>query len=368
MDPQIEQLLASTNPNERQRAIRALAKGPANEAVLRQLVAIYKTDPDPDVRQLALAAGKRLKRQGASPSKRTTTTTAAISERRAQRGGASSAQALLEDVVGMVVMGDYDNARDSARRAYEHDPSIIENDRNLKIIASAFEMPVREALAELGVGVGGRKPKRKRGKEKDELTFLDGLVYLLLYGAYTIVPFLILIGIMLFVDPNLADVLETATARNVLFVTGVQGLLLASLIVITFYFVLNFVLHIVATLVFSGDGSLPALLRELNLPMLVYSLLTFVPIIIFLLTPNAIQALNTGVVPNDASAALLAVPNIASFVLLCYYPFALNRTYDYGVDRGCFTMIFPIMLGPCAVCVAIVVSGSMDLGGAMLGL
>lgn len=62
MDSQITQLLESTNPQDRKKAITLLTNMGGQEA-LRALAGIYKYDEDSVLRELALQAGKHIKKQ-----------------------------------------------------------------------------------------------------------------------------------------------------------------------------------------------------------------------------------------------------------------------------------------------------------------
>jgi HEAT repeat protein len=62
-DPRIFQFLKSDDPEERKKGVKALARTGDREA-LRYLATIYKEDPEPDVRDLALKAGQHIKNAG----------------------------------------------------------------------------------------------------------------------------------------------------------------------------------------------------------------------------------------------------------------------------------------------------------------
>jgi hypothetical protein len=62
MDTKITQLLNSSDVQDRKKAVRLLAQTGTQEA-LRVLAGVYKNDPDPEVKQLALKAGKHIKTQ-----------------------------------------------------------------------------------------------------------------------------------------------------------------------------------------------------------------------------------------------------------------------------------------------------------------
>lgn len=59
-DPIIFQSLRSTDPEERKKGVKALART-GNREALRYLATVYTQDPDPSVRQLALYGGKHIK-------------------------------------------------------------------------------------------------------------------------------------------------------------------------------------------------------------------------------------------------------------------------------------------------------------------
>lgn len=60
-DPTIFDSLRSDDPAERKKGVIALARTGEREA-LRYLATMYMNDPDPDVSNLALLAGKHVKR------------------------------------------------------------------------------------------------------------------------------------------------------------------------------------------------------------------------------------------------------------------------------------------------------------------
>jgi hypothetical protein len=62
MDSQITRLLESSSPQDRKKAIKMMANVGGQE-VLRTLAWLYKNDNDPEVRQLAIDAGKAIKKQ-----------------------------------------------------------------------------------------------------------------------------------------------------------------------------------------------------------------------------------------------------------------------------------------------------------------
>jgi len=62
MDSKILQLMESANPQDRKKAIRMLAQVGGKES-LRYLGLMYKQDDDPEVKDLAIQAGKLIKKQ-----------------------------------------------------------------------------------------------------------------------------------------------------------------------------------------------------------------------------------------------------------------------------------------------------------------
>jgi hypothetical protein len=75
MNSEIQRLLDSSNAADRKRAIQMLAKSNSEKA-LPYLGALYKTDPDPELRDLAVKAGRYLRQQlePAAPPPRATST------------------------------------------------------------------------------------------------------------------------------------------------------------------------------------------------------------------------------------------------------------------------------------------------------
>lgn len=367
MNRRVEQALASDNPEDRKRAIRALAKGPADEDVLRRLVAIYKTDPDPEVRQIALAAGKRLRRQSqsaASPTRQTQSMMAAVNT--PVRTG-RNAEALLSDAVDAIVMADYQRAEELVRQAYEVDPSIIDSDKNCKIISSALRLPVRDALYEIGVDpavLGGKRKRRKR--DTFDLTILDALLYCAGYGAFfAVVTFVIylLIAAVSF-GLSLPVVLPGLVAAGLSFLSAALGWLIS-----------NYIVHFIATLVFSGNGTFAGLLREVTLPALGYTIVTYgVQFAVVLAVPGALDEIATqgefsAATINslaDTGSFLLFLPLIVPVVAAFHYAYLIGVAYEFGFTGGCQTLMFMVLFIPCAICAAYFVSLSLDVGSLMV--
>lgn len=407
MNLHIEALLRSDDPERRKQAIRAMAKGEAgepDEAMLRRLVAIYKNDPDPEVQQLALAAGKRLRRQtqemaalmNEAPKRRTQSTRASTDtqpkrrtqstrastdtkpKRRTQAFGAlsdskpkrpsspplsgRSAQVLLEEAVGAVVMADYDSAIELVREAYAVDPNIIDNDKHIKIIATAYRLPARDALYELGVPpekLGGKRKRHKR--DTFELTFLDALLWGGIYGVasalLTLITYLVLLV--------LANELDGAFVVASVIAAG-AALLYSTLV----WLVVNFVLHFIATLVFNGDGTFAGLMRAVTPMGIGYTALSFVfQAYLLYITPTALETfvsldvvqMSSLNIPLDPFT-LLVIFLVPTIIAAFHYAYSIGLAYDFGFDGGCKTLMFIVLFIPCSICAAYTLSLFMDLG------
>ena len=157
MDPQTLDLLESRNKNDRKRGVSQLAQS-GDQAALKYLAAVYKTDTDPEIRELALKAGRYLKKQleggetpaAARPAGRSSAPAAPaapVEEKpkadRVKVSGTdeSRSKALLDQAMDLFVAEDLVKAREFARKAFKLNPNLQFDPFYLGMGANIFDVP-----------------------------------------------------------------------------------------------------------------------------------------------------------------------------------------------------------------------------------
>lgn len=155
MDPRILQALKSRDPEERKKAVKALAQIHTQEA-LRYLATIYKTDPDPDVRELAIKAGRHVKKSraegewfGESKIRSTDEVAQAKPASKVSAVNQEQAKGLMDKALNESIQGNYDKAEEYARKAFQLNPDLQHDSYYAGIASEVMGMSTEEAIAEL---------------------------------------------------------------------------------------------------------------------------------------------------------------------------------------------------------------------------
>ena len=127
-DPRIFQLLKSDDPEERKKGIKALARTGDREA-LRYLATIYKEDPEPDVRDLALKAGQHIKNMGTKDEWTGTgdfraTAEMAIPKAAVPEGDVKTSKQMMEQALQLGMSSNYEKAEVLVRKAFTLNPNL----------------------------------------------------------------------------------------------------------------------------------------------------------------------------------------------------------------------------------------------------
>jgi len=155
MDPRIFEFLKSRDPEERKRAVKALAQIPTAES-LRYLATIYKKDPDPTVRELAIKAGQHVKKLQAAGGWMNSAGTDenAVEEEYTPRYEVSAvdqqqAKGLMDKALDAVVQGNYERAEGFARKAFNLNPNLQFDSYYAGVAADIMGMEADDAIEAL---------------------------------------------------------------------------------------------------------------------------------------------------------------------------------------------------------------------------
>jgi hypothetical protein len=127
-DPRIFQLLKSDDAEERKKGIKALARTGDREA-LRYLATIYKEDPEPDVRDLALKAGQHIKNTGTKDEWAGTgdfkaTAEMAIPKAAVPEGDVKISKQMMEQALQLGMGSNFEKAEALVRKAFALNPNL----------------------------------------------------------------------------------------------------------------------------------------------------------------------------------------------------------------------------------------------------
>lgn len=149
-DPRIFKSLRSSDPEERKKGVRALAQTGEREA-MRYLATIYKQDPDASVRQLALDAGKHVKRiliQGnwvGEGIKNPTQEMQAV-ESSVPVADQKESKKMMDNALEFVVDEQYDRAEALAVQAFALNPDLDQDPYYRGLASEVMGMPESEAI------------------------------------------------------------------------------------------------------------------------------------------------------------------------------------------------------------------------------
>lgn len=399
MDQQTLDLLESRNKNDRKRGVSQLAQS-GDQAALKYLAAVYKTDSDPEIRELALKAGRYLKKQleggdvpaAARPAGRSAAPapSAAPAEEKpkAERvkvsaSDESRSKALLDQAMDLFVAEDLAKAREFARKAFKLNPNLQFDPFYLGMGANIFDVPSGDVMnVVMSDGPGdGRKSKRKRGEADDEgdvgwdTALVDLLFYGLVYVAVAMVSALLYVIVLRDtlqnIFNNLAATDPTFSASEIEQVFGLAlgastpvvliGTVISAFFAIIGLLIFYFFIHIAARFILGGEGTFPGLIHGANNFMI--GLLVIGGVLSVLLTVYYLNAFNTVFIGLEAGTldpettdleAFSAIMNTFSLigigalvfllVITGWFSSILGRVYRFGFARGCVSLILGYVL------------------------
>jgi hypothetical protein len=359
LDDPIQQL-DSTDPAQRRRAIIALANS-GDPAALKPLAAVYRTDPDPAIRELALKAGRYIKQvtgdkaanqppdavtvqaTGAAAIDLGTAPQAVPREQIVSARDAELAKNYLDSATTHHLEGDKARAIENLGKALSLNPDLRKESFTANLIMTLTGRSVQEAMpilvhpdrrAELIASLGGKRKLRKQqthGQDAEEATWDNVMMDL---GIYWLVVTLCLIAIFVFVLKAIQDMIDsmpttTTTDLSALYNASVIGLIMVAVIYgiasVLSLLLQGAAIHAAATYILAGDGTLVYLYRRL-VPFMTVVALGYAGVFVFL-----------GLF-SSAKEVLCLVPMIVMVgtVAMFYYMSKLvGEVYNFGAGSGC---------------------------------
>lgn len=381
IDPKILKMLDSSNVSDRKQAVKELARSRSREA-LKYLAALHKTESDPEVRDLALKAGRYIKQQleaeapvfssygsdddeedeygydddedAAPPA---APADVHVSDRDRERS-----MTLVEQALELSMRDEQEKAIKSLRQAFKLNPLLPNDSYAMGIITEVVALPKSEAVRYLtgDAKEEKRKERSKRGGDDEEVTWgvviVDILIYWLVTAGSLSVLSIILVQLVLqplrdmvargeYVNPAL-DPVQLLTFISTI---GIIFVLIYAVLYTVFQFIIQLFqwgfIHLSAVMILSGEGSFKELIHKTAL------YLAFTTAGLFLLSFGlvfiSIQSVtaNPNLPPDPSLDCLSGIINLgASFIVLVWYGKLIGSAYRFGMGRGCVSLIIATVM------------------------
>ncbi|MCS6836917.1 MAG: HEAT repeat domain-containing protein [Anaerolineae bacterium] len=397
MDEQILRWLDSPNTEDRKRAIKKLAQSGDRQA-LRYLSAIYKTDPDNEVRELAVKAGKYINQQlNAAASTPAVTPPQDKQPSRdynsnwqgpppkddpkpdnqlayvpVSKSAEERSKGLMESAMEALVARKTSAARDMARKAFALNPNLQHEAYYRGIAGEVMNLPPDQAVEELlgalqkvknsDKAKNEEKTKRKNdgaGEESSEATWGNALTQLSIYGlvnaTIVIVGMVVLLLLLrntidqasLSLRLNSEDQMAFATLSSAITSFVSSGGVVVTLTIGAAYGVgaviglmtIYIFTHLVAKAMLGGDGTLAGLVSTATSGFSLYVVFTTVfsilsPIIAFAALNQQLSAATSLDQVSQAAQGLETVNNISLFLVVLSLLASVGLLFWYAVKIG----------------------------------
>lgn len=384
MDKQLIKLLDSPIDSDRSKAIKAIAQSEDAEYI-PYLAAFYKTETNPELKELCAKAARFLKKQNMQGEWGGTGIAGDLPPEKPKRvevsaGNEKRAASMLDRALNLSMTNQDDEARALVAKAYETNPNIRFDDYQRGLVATVMGDTPEGAFMALDEGaiVGKSKRKRKNSGEPREgagwgTAFADLLIYATAVAATMIVT--MLVGLQI-ARPYIMEAALTGSdtgfnaSNGQSLVVMVEGLMNAGMGISIGYGIVTgifsaialvfsaFFIHIAATMIMGGEGTLSNLIHKV---VPAYTILTVIgALIATVFTVILVQQMASGDLTTTTTQSgsrlsysmepspVLGVINLISFVLgLVGWIIIVGRiasAYSFTWLRGCFAQIIASIL------------------------
>jgi hypothetical protein len=357
MIDQLLHQLQSPDANTRRKAIMALANT-KDTAALVPLAHIYRNDPLPELRDLALKAGRYIREHaGTAPG---AAGTAADKERITDRD-IDLAKGYLDAAVSFHTQGDRARAIENLGKALSLNPPLIKQTFVANLTLSLTGRSVDEAAAilthpdrraDLIQKLGGKRKLKPQVTDSDDPYSTSWMSVLADLGIYWLVTSLATIAIFIFSIEMIQDVFDQyatttttapgATSPEEVF-DDIAAASFIAMIPMAFgngvYSMLGVIIqgagiHVAATYFLAGSGPLAYLYRRL-VPFQTVITLGYAATFVVLSVTGSVEVF----------ATLLPFLSIVASVAVIYYMSSLvGKVYNFGAGTGCLAIILGSVL------------------------
>lgn len=398
-DAQFDQLitlLESKDPSRRREAIIAMARSQEPRA-LRYLATVHKSDPVPELRELALKAGRHLKREiesGAWVGQEETEESAAEEEkakREVVNVSASAEKKSKELVDAAMTYMTQDNvalAEREIRQAFRLNPNLRHDQFANSLAENIMGMsgePLYEELSRNVTVKRKRKPKDPANEVSWTTAFVDLAIYWVVLVAASLLGLLFsnsqLNDLYSSVDWNALD--PEAMASVEMMQSFANASLPFIIMYVVFYSLFSVImtviffyapLHMGATMMLGGEGTFTSLIHKVTPVQIVFTLLYSVAGLFaaHIVMSSTMELLATTLQnpelyeTNPAAAeqmvmqysqSIQGAASVGLFMMLAslVYFFVMSRqvgkTYDFGTGKGCVAIIISVILLGVFICI-----------------
>lgn len=351
MTDEIIHQLHSLDPAERRQAIIRLAND-RNPESLPLLASVYRSDPVPELRDLALKAGRYIRSSANAALPKPGSSPAPDSSQAVSKRDAELAQNYLDAAIGYHAHGDTARTIENLGKAINLNPALQKETVFVNLASLAMNMPVAWAApilmhpdrrAEYIAQIGGKRKlkRRQHGKGAEKATWDNVLIDFILFAVVLALASMAFLIFSLDAIEDMFDMASTPVTASQL-----DTLYSASLAFLLIFAIFNAVfsalslamqgaaVHFAATTFFGGDGTLAYLYRRM-VPFQTYVVL------------GASAAIIALTLFGSTGALLLLLPIAATVGMVVYY-FALSsligEVYSFGAGAGCGALILGSIL------------------------
>ncbi|MBN1967331.1 MAG: HEAT repeat domain-containing protein [Anaerolineae bacterium] len=344
--------LHSPDPAERRAAIIALANT-KDPAALKPLSEVYRDDPDPALRELALKAGRYIQQKASAdspPPPGGSSDEPPVSERDAEL-----AKGYLEAALGHYRAGDKARTAENLGKALSLNPALRAQSFVQNLVTILTGLPFDQGIGILihpdrrnaFIKTLGGKPSLQRAPG-DDAPWINVLIDLALYWLVNAIGSIALFGFGMFefmqrvyerlpastTSPGSLTAADLDTLANASLVALIPAALVSSFFNVIGLLFQAVVLHGVATMILSGEGTLTGLLRKLVPLLTVFSLISSVLIGGVLITGS----------DSLIMTALPTVSILGAIAILVLMAVRIGQAYRFGPLNGCATMVIAIVV------------------------
>ncbi|MFN8375444.1 MAG: HEAT repeat domain-containing protein [Anaerolineae bacterium] len=366
IDPYVNQL-DSPDAERRKKAVIALGKS-GDRAALPHLARVYKTDPNPEIRELALKAGRYLKRETeaqeivpaepqslyAEPNKGEAASflppIVEVSERDENR-----AKELVEQALDWHVRGQDKKASDLLAKALAINPKLRRDAYTTSLAATITGMDGDEAMAMLATS-GAPAARKEKPKRDDnvvdgvkEVGWGDALIDLALYslvwaGGLTAIVLFALQGVQFLINASLFSGGSTALPAGTEELLDALPQLQLQLVIASIIFglimgivllVQTFIMHFSAVSILGGDGNLTTLIHGIVPTYIVTNILWIVIVVGYAIYVGVSSATASPSQIRDLNELGTNLNGIYQLGVGVWIAHLIGKVYRFGIFKGC---------------------------------
>lgn len=394
IDQQLINMLDDPNPQVREKAVKQLAKTQSQEAV-QYLAVVYKTDGDPDIRELARKAGLYIKKKmteekwtggEGDPNAMDDSSVDSSDEINVSQRAVEASIGQMETAMNLHVAGDDDKASEFVEKAFMANPNLQNDSYYLGMAATILGMRGEDVpqflLGDVEFDSKG-KAKRKRKPKVEERGVTTEKVIIDLTIFWIVMATILIVGAIVFfqwLSGLFGEILnspefqnQVASAQDVDFEANVRAFidvfinvgLISSIIyslIASVFSVIGLLIqfafyHFAAAKILGGNGTFKGLIHRLtNFHTLTYALYAVASYLMLYWMINTVISLPPDASGNELDSGISAISGLSSLFSIAwtfYLSRLIGKNYDFGTGKGCLSIIISSILMSVVMCACI---------------